>query len=146
MAQDKGSKWTHITGTDDHPAVRKSGVEKDICRKCGQLLVLRAELDAKVAKETDVTAAEATRKLAVVEAEAPASVAETAVATEQAGAGHKVRWFATVGEGKKAKREARTGKERGQVRWDAECSCGWASGEPQVFMKVRKAVNAHKEA
>lgn len=152
MAQD--SKWVHITGAEsDHPIYRKSGATKDICKKCGQLIVERAKLDAAEADQAD---AEAVRRLAAANIEVTGASPEeaTEIATEivaeaeakpkkakavKEAPAHKIRWFATID----GKRAARTGDERGEVRWDAECTDGYTTGEPQVFAKVRKAVNVH---
>lgn len=195
---DKQSKWTHITGSDDHPAYRKTNAQKDICRTCGQLIVLRSELDRKQAETAELVAAniEATgdtpegaaeavaealdeagpdiEALLEAAAEDEAAVADASVVvttlnprkvrTEKAAKpakpkaekpakadkpvkeapAHRVRWFATID----GTRAARTGAERGEaVRWDAECvhpkGKAFSTGEPKVFAKVRKEINAH---
>jgi hypothetical protein len=148
------SKWVHADGSEaGHPVYRRSGSTlADLCRKCGAPIVLReqqaqaeadttaADVELRLTPKGEETFAKAQELVDNGEAQTFGAAVAQVVKAEDAQAAHKVRWFATID----GERKARTGAERGEVRWDAECSCGFTTGEPKVFRAVRKAVNEHK--
>jgi membrane protein involved in colicin uptake len=98
----------------------------------------KAAEKAKAAKEAAKAKAAAAKAKAAEKAAAAKAAAKAKAEASKSVV--KISWFATLD----GERKPRTGAERGEVRWDAKCSCGWKSGKPATFAPVRKAVNAHK--